>query len=96
MPKKVNKKLISFTDKVKNVVKNIKSGQTLSYKDVARKAGSPNAYRVVGSIMAKNYDKNIPCHRVIKSSGEVGNYNRGGEKAKYKILKKEGYLQNNK
>lgn len=86
----------TFTERVKEIVRKIPKGKVLTYKEVAKLAGSINAYRAVGSIMAKNFNKTIPCHRVIKSSRKLGNYNRGGEKAKYKLLKKEGYLQNNK
>jgi len=78
-----------FKDKVFNIVKKIPKGKVLSYKQVAEKSGSPRAYRAVGSIMKSNFDKNIPCHRVIKSNGKVGEYNRGGRQAKIKLLKKE-------
>ncbi|MDP3957836.1 MAG: MGMT family protein, partial [bacterium] len=41
------------------------------------------AYRAVGSILKKNFDPAIPCHRVIKSDGSLGEYNRGvSEKAR--------------
>ncbi len=73
--------MTEFRKKVLEVVKNIPSGQTLSYKEVAEKAGSPCAYRAVGTIMRKNHNPRIPCHRVIKSSGFPGGYN-GGEKEK--------------
>ncbi|HBY73960.1 MAG TPA: hypothetical protein DEG44_04710 [Candidatus Kerfeldbacteria bacterium] len=42
---------------------------------VAQKAGQPRAYRAVGSILSKNADPSVPCHRVIKSDGSVGGYN---------------------
>jgi methylated-DNA-[protein]-cysteine S-methyltransferase len=80
---------MTFKDKVLKVVSNISKGETMTYKEVARQAGSPNAYRVVGNIMKLNYDSTIPCHRVIKSNGSVGEYNRGGEMKKLEILKKE-------
>lgn len=82
----------SFTEHVLDIVKNIPKGETLSYKQVATKAGSPKAFRVVGTIMKNNYQKDIPCHRVIKSNGKIGNYNRGGEKAKTSILASEGFV----
>ncbi|MEY2703924.1 MAG: hypothetical protein RLY43_2563 [Bacteroidota bacterium] len=82
----------TFTEKVYEVVRKIPEGKTLSYKQVAIKAGSPNAFRAVGNILNKNYDPKIPCHRVIKSSGELGGYNRG-DKNKKKILLKEGFLK---
>jgi len=64
----------------------------LSYKEVAKKAGNPEAYRAVGNILASHNIKGLPCHRVIKSDGSVGGY-RGSyrnSKEKQKILKKEG------
>jgi len=79
----------SFKEKVLRVVTQIPKGKTLSYKEVARRAGRPRAYRVVGNILNKNYDPKIPCHRVIRSDGSVGGYNRGSRK-KIQILKKEG------
>lgn len=82
-------KKISFTDKVKEIVKRIPKGKVLTYKEVARKAGSPNASRAVGSIMKANYDPKIPCHRVIRSDGGMGGYNRGGIKKKLELLRKE-------
>ncbi|PJE50514.1 MAG: hypothetical protein COV29_03845 [Candidatus Yanofskybacteria bacterium CG10_big_fil_rev_8_21_14_0_10_36_16] len=48
---------VMFKQKVLKIVSNIPRGQTLSYKDVARLAGSPNAYRAVGSILNKNYNR---------------------------------------
>jgi methylated-DNA-[protein]-cysteine S-methyltransferase len=72
----------SFTEKVIAIVKNIPKGSTMNYKEVAAAAGSPSASRAVGSIMAKNQDLDIPCHRVIRSDGSLGPYNglRGDSK----------------
>ncbi len=81
----------TFTEKVLLVVSKIPKGKTLSYKEVAKKAGSPKAYRAVGSILKKNYREDIPCHRVIKSDGKTGEYNRGKEN-KIFILRKEGAI----
>lgn len=77
---------MSFKEKVLEVVRNIPEGETRTYKEVAELAGSKNAYRSVGSIMKKNYDPTVPCHRVVKSDGTVGDYNRGGETIKKIIL----------
>lgn len=60
----------------------------MTYKQVAVAAGSPKAFRAVGNILNKNYDLSIPCHRVVRSDGTIGGYNRGVEK-KFEILKKE-------
>lgn len=83
---KKNKKL--FADSVYNVVKRIPRGETLTYKEVAERAGSPRAFRAVGNILNKNYDPTIPCHRVVRSDGGIGGYNRGVE-TKRKILSEE-------
>lgn len=83
--------MITFADKVYAVVKKIPKGKTLTYKAVARAAGRPRAYRAVGNILTKNFNPAIPCHRVIRSDGGLGGYNRGATK-KRAILKQEGAL----
>lgn len=79
-----------FTEKVHEVVKKIPKGKVLTYTQVAAKAGNPKAVRAVGTIMSKNFNPEIPCHRVIRSDGKVGEYNRGGPAAKERILREEG------
>lgn len=81
--------MLTFQQKVYNVVKKIPKGKTLTYKQVATKIGKPNAARAVGSALKKNYNPDIPCHRVIRSDGKMGGYNRGGTEEKKKILQKE-------
>lgn len=81
---------ITFKERVKNIVRKIPKGKTMTYKQVATLAGSPNASRAVGNIMKGNFDKSIPCHRIIRSDGKIGDYNRGGVKKKTEMLKKEG------
>ncbi len=78
-----------FTDKVKEVVKKIPKGKTMSYKEVAILAGNSKSARAVARIMSANYDPEVPCHRVIRSDGKLGGYNRGGEEAKRDILEAE-------
>lgn len=80
---------MDFTQKVKKIVSQIPSGSTLTYKQVAELAGRPRAYRVVGSILRRNTDyQTIPCHRVIKTNGRPGGYNRGSA-MKIHLLTKE-------
>lgn len=81
---------ITFTERVLSVVKAIPKGEVLTYGEVADRAGNNRAGRAVGTIMAKNYREDIPCHRVIRSDGSVGHYNRGGAEAKLSLLKQEG------
>lgn len=82
----------SFTEKVLNVVSKIPKGKTMTYAQVANLAGSKRASRAVGSIMKKNYRLDIPCHRVICSDGSLGEYNRGGQSKKKKLLLEEGIV----
>jgi O-6-methylguanine DNA methyltransferase len=80
--------MMSFTQKVYEVVRKISKGKTMSYKEVAILAGNPKAYRAVGNILNKNYDPSIPCHRVIRADGKMGGYNRGEDRKK-EILEME-------
>ena len=82
----------TFREKVLNIVRTIPKGGSMTYKQVATKAGNPNAARAVGAIMRTNYDPTVPCHRVIHTSGVIGNYNRGGPTKKRAILMSEGAL----
>jgi len=81
--------MLSFTEKVYRITKKISKGKVLTYKQVAEKAGNSMASQAVGNILSKNYNPDIPCHRVVRSNGKIGGYNRGIE-AKGKLLKKEG------
>ena len=78
-----------FEEKIFEIVKGILPGDILTYKDVAESAGHPKAYRAVGNILNKNYNKDIPCHRVVRSDGEIGGYNRGLQR-KILLLRQEG------
>ncbi len=82
-------KIKTFAELVRDVVRRIPRGKTMSYGEVAKYAGSPGASRAVGSIMKANFDKTVPCHRVIRSDGGMGGYNRGGIEKKMQMLLKE-------
>lgn len=94
-PERAQKKVVltPFAQKVYAVVAKIPKGKTMTYKQVAAKAGKPFAARAVGSLMAKNYKPGVPCHRVIRSDGRIGNYNRGGSSRKTEMLREEGFLK---
>ncbi len=83
----------TFREKVLEIVGKIPKGRVMTYKQVAEKAGSPRAARAVGSIMKANFNTKIPCHRVIKSDGNVGDYNRGGSTEKLRKLRAEGAIK---
>lgn len=80
---------LSFAERVREVVKDIPKGKTMTYKEVAARAGNPGASRAVGNIMSRNQDPKVPCHRVLRSDGKLGGYN-GGIEQKISRLKKEG------
>ncbi|MEA3343943.1 MAG: MGMT family protein [archaeon] len=83
---------MSFSEEVLKLTKQIPKGKITTYMELAKALGNPRASRAVGNALNKNRRlKVIPCHRVIKSSGEVGGYSRGKEK-KIAFLKKEGIL----
>lgn len=82
----------TFTNHVRDIVRAIPKGKTMTYKEVATRAGNPRAARAVGAIMRSNFDHSIPCHRVIASDGTMRGYNRGGGAAKLRILQREGAL----
>ena len=84
------KQPITFKEAVYGVVAKIPKGGFMTYKEVAIKIGKPNASRAVGTVLSKNFNPDIPCHRVIRSDGKMGGYNRGGIISKRNILKEEG------
>jgi L-threonylcarbamoyladenylate synthase len=84
---------VSFGERVFEVVKKIKTGNFLNYKEVARRVGDERAYRAVGNIL-KNSPLEVPCHRVIRSDNLVGGY-KGREDWDYVkagMLLKEGAI----
>ncbi len=80
---------MTFAERVLDVVRSIPVGETLSYQEVAKRAGSPRAARAVGMIMKQNYRPDVPCHRVVRADGRPGQYNRGGEAVKRALLTQE-------
>lgn len=83
--------MTEFKEKIYEIASKIPKGKTLTYKEVAKLAGRPKAYRAVGNILNKNQDPAVFCHRVIRSDGKIGGYNRGTTRKK-ELLKKEGVL----
>ncbi|XP_061692983.1 methylated-DNA--protein-cysteine methyltransferase isoform X5 [Syngnathoides biaculeatus] len=81
-----------FTSRVLHVLfRDVKIGDTVSYKRLAEMAGNPRAARAVGGAMRKNpIPLIIPCHRVISSSGQSGPYMSGrGDHLKQWLLAHE-------
>lgn len=79
----------SLTLRCYALLRQIPCGQVTTYKLLAEALGT-RAYRAVGQILSKNpHLVQVPCHRVVKSSGEVGGYALG-EAAKIALLQQEG------
>lgn len=75
---------------VYDVVAQIPKGKVTTYGDLARALGHPRASREIGRILNKNPNPIVtPCHRVIKSDGNIGGY-AFGKVRKKELLKKEG------
>ena len=88
------KKILKGTEfqiKVWKEISKIPKGKTKSYKEIAIAIGKPKSFRAVANACGKNpYPIEIPCHRVIKSNGELGGYSaKGGLKTKKILLSKE-------
>ena len=81
----------NFQIKVWKEIAKIPKGKTKSYKEIAIAIGRPKSSRAVANACGKNpYPIEIPCHRVIKSSGEIGGYSgKGGVEANKILLSKE-------
>ena len=72
--------------------------ETITYAELATAAGHPKASRAVGSVMAMNpWPILIPCHRVVRRDGIIGNYSgEGGTETKTRLLIHEGNRFNEK
>jgi methylated-DNA-[protein]-cysteine S-methyltransferase len=95
-------KLSSYQQAILRILAEIPKGKVTTYSDLAKELSvrdskwSPSASRAVGTTMRNNpCGPQIPCHRVIKSDGTVGNF-RGGEKGavdeKISMLRDEGVI----
>jgi len=72
-------RLSVFSSKVLTTCRKIKFGRTVSYSELAKKAGQPAASRAVGNALAKNpLPLIIPCHRVLRTDGKMGGFSAPG------------------
>ena len=82
--------LSSFSFVVLKSLSLLHAGETLSYKDLATQIGQPKSARAVGTCMRLNpWPLLVPCHRIIPSSGGLGNYSLGGPAIKASLLQME-------
>ena len=81
-----------FSQSAWKAMRKVKAGKVLSYADLADRAGSPAAVRAAGSACAKNaIVLVVPCHRIVKTGGALGNYAYGLVKNEW-LLRHEGAL----
>ena len=81
-----------FQGKAIKQIARIPYGRTLTYGELAAKAGNPRAFRAAGTACGANpLPPIVPCHRVLPAGGGVGNYG-GGPEMKRELLKLEGAL----
>jgi len=83
--------LTSFEREVLMKAVEIPRGEVRTYGWIAREIGRPRAVRAVGSALARNpIPLFIPCHRVVRSDGSIGQYGCGGPANKRRLLLYEG------
>jgi methylated-DNA-[protein]-cysteine S-methyltransferase len=84
--------LPGFDRRVYEIARTIAPGETLSYGDIARRLGEPDAARDVGQALGRNpFPIIVPCHRVVATGGKLGGFSaRGGTATKRRLLAIDG------
>jgi methylated-DNA-[protein]-cysteine S-methyltransferase len=89
---KVHQPGAPFSQEAWKAMKKVRPGSVISYAELADRAGSPKAVRAAGSACAKNAIVIVvPCHRIVKTGGALGNYAYGLNKKEW-LLRHEGAL----
>ncbi len=89
---KVRQSGATFSQAAWKAMRKIKAGKVISYSDLAANAGSPAAVRAAGSACANNAIMVVvPCHRIVKTGGALGNYASGVDKKEW-LLSHEGFF----
>lgn len=81
-----------FYRRVLRATARVPFGKTTTYSEVAARAGSPRAHRAAGTALGSNpIPIVVPCHRVVRTGGDIGNYGGGPEMKRF-LLELEGAL----
>jgi len=89
---KVSQTGANFSQSAWKAMRKVSAGKVISYADLAKRAGSAAAVRAAGSACAKNaIVLVVPCHRIVKTGGALGNYAYGLNKKEW-LLRFEGAL----
>lgn len=92
--KKISPQLSVFQQKLYAKLREVPPGKVTTYQDLAHAIGS-KAYRAVGTAMSKNpFAPDVPCHRVVKTNGEIGQFAQGSAQ-KVALLLAEGVVVSN-
>jgi len=82
-----------FSQSAWKAMRKVSPGKTISYGELAKRAGSADAVRAAGSACARNLIALVvPCHRIVKTGGALGNYAYGLEVKEW-LLRHEGALK---
>lgn len=86
------KHLPSFHQRVLQGARALRTGETVTYGELAKRIGSPKAARAVGQALAGNpFPILVPCHRILAAGAKLGGFSaRGGTQTKTKLLAIEG------
>jgi O-6-methylguanine DNA methyltransferase len=80
-----------FQRRALSFLRTVPAGSVVTYSGLAAAVGAPDAQRAIGNTMASNpVPIFVPCHRVIRSDGTIGNYG-GGVERKVRLLRTEGF-----
>lgn len=89
---KVRQSGATFSQAAWKAMRKVKAGKVISYSDLAANAGSPAAVRAAGTACANNAIMVVvPCHRIVKTGGALGNYASGVDKKEW-LLSHEGFF----
>jgi methylated-DNA-[protein]-cysteine S-methyltransferase len=81
-----------FYRRVLEALRKVRFGETLTYGEIAARAGNPRAHRAAGTAVGSNpLPIVVPCHRVVRAGGDLGNYGGGPEMKRF-LLELEGAL----
>ena len=82
----------TFSQAAWKAMRKVKAGKVISYADLAANSGSPAAVRAAGTACANNAIMVVvPCHRIVKTGGALGNYASGVDKKEW-LLNHEGFF----
>jgi len=88
---KINPKGTQFQKRVWDALSKVRYGETVTYSELAKRAGNEKAVRATATAVRSNpIPIIIPCHRVVRKDGSIGKYSMGGSEVKKALLKLEG------